>query len=209
MSEDARIDLVSGSANTWIVGDDEEAIVIDPGTDAAAVLRAVGEREVIAVVCTHGHPAHATAAVQVAERDDAPVALHPGDRLDWREMHDEDPEIEMADGGRFEVAGITLEVVHSPGHSQGSVLLYCEELKAAFTGDVISENGPVATADGFPDWSRQLHAIGTGVLTLPPGTRLLPGHGGELTVAVADQRFDAWVSAGPAQTVSAAGHDDQ
>ena len=199
-SQNARIDTVTGTANTWIVGDDDEAIVIDPGDDAAAVLAAVGDREIMAVICTHGHPGHAAAAVQVAARDEAPVALHPGDRSAWREIHDEDPEIDMEDGGKFEVAGVTLEVLHAPGHSRGSVILYSEELEAAFTGDVVTATGPVATADGYPNWGRQLDAIGSQVLTLPPQTRILPGHGEEFTVAMAEKQFNSWVSAGPDHT---------
>src|ERR1700692_2528566 len=67
----------TGEVNVWIVGDEEEVIVIDPGTDAAGVLDAVGDREVIAVICTHGHADHIAAALALAERDEAPVALHP------------------------------------------------------------------------------------------------------------------------------------
>ncbi len=206
-SQHARIDVVQGTANTWLVGNDEEVIVIDPGDDAGVVLAAVGDREILAVICTHGHAGHAAAALEVAEHDEAPVALHPADRQAWRELHDEDPDIRMEDGGRFDVAGITLEVLHAPGHSRGSVLLYCEELKAVFTGDVVGENGPVPTRGGFPNWGRQLDAIGAQVLTLPPQTRLLPGHGGELTVAEAEKRFDSWVAAGQDQTVSAVQDD--
>jgi glyoxylase-like metal-dependent hydrolase (beta-lactamase superfamily II) len=207
--DEARIDTVRGKANSWIVGDDDEVIVIDPGDDAPAVLASVGGREIIAVICTHGHADHAAAALGVAERDEAPVALHPADRQAWRESHDEDADIEMEDGGRFEVAGVTLEVLHAPGHSRGSVLLYCEELEAAFTGDVVCENGPVPHEDGFPNWGRQLDAIGAHVLTLPQETRLLPGHGGELTVADAEKRFNSWVSAGQDQIVSAVQEDTE
>lgn len=194
---DARIELVTGGpANTWIVGDDDEVIVIDPGT-AAPVLAAVGEREILAVICTHGHAGHAAGAPGVGERDEAPIALHPRDRGAWRDLHAADPDIDMDDGGQFEVAGVTLEVVHAPGHSRGSVLLYCEALDAAFTGDVVTNRGPVPRADGFPNWGRQLDAIGAHVLTLPAETRLLTGHGEELTVATADKSFGSWYSAGP------------
>jgi glyoxylase-like metal-dependent hydrolase (beta-lactamase superfamily II) len=194
--QDARIDAVEGAANTWILGNDEEVIVIDPGDDAASVLAAVGDREIMAVVCTHGHGAHAAAAVAVAERDEAPVALHPADRSYWRELHDTDPDIEMEDEGKFGVAGVEIEVLHAPGHSRGSVVLYCEDLDAAFTGDVVNADGPVPHEDEFPNWGRQLDAIGGTVLTLPAETRLLPGHGEELTVALAEKRFNAWVAAG-------------
>lgn len=198
-SHDARIDLVTGTANTWIVGDDDEVIVIDPGDDAAPVLAAVGDRQVLAVICTHGHASHAAAAVEVAGRDEASVALHPADRSFWREVHDTDPDIQMEDEGRFGVAGVELEVLHAPGHSRGSVILLCEDLNAAFTGDVVGEDGPVPHEKDFPNWGRQLDAIGGSVLTLPSDTRLLPGHGAEFTVAVAEKRFDSWVSSGREQ----------
>jgi glyoxylase-like metal-dependent hydrolase (beta-lactamase superfamily II) len=199
----ARIDQVAAAANAWIVGDDDEVIVIDPGTDASAVLDQVGDREVVAVICTHGHRGHTAAAVDVAGRDEAPVALHPADRLYWREVHsDGDPEIEMEDGGIFEVADVALEVIHAPGHSPGSVLLYCEDLGAVFAGDALSSAGPVAHGDGFPDFPRQLSAIGEQLLTLPPQTRVLPGHGEELTIADAEKRFDSWVAAGPEHITS-------
>jgi glyoxylase-like metal-dependent hydrolase (beta-lactamase superfamily II) len=194
---DARIELVSGGpANTWIVGDDDEVIVVDPG-DASPVLEAVGDRAIIAVICTHGHAGHAAGAPAVAERDEAPIALHPLDRAAWHDLHTANPDIDMEDGGRFEVAGVTLEVVHAPGHSRGSVLLYCEALDAAFTGDVVTDRGPVPREDGYPNWGRQLDAIGARVLTLPAQTRLLTGHGEEFTVAAADKSFNSWYSAGP------------
>jgi glyoxylase-like metal-dependent hydrolase (beta-lactamase superfamily II) len=197
---DARIELVTSTANTWIVGDDEEVIVIDPGDDAAAVLAEVGDREVLAVICTHGHEGHVAAAIEVAERDEAPIALHPADKAAWHEVHsDVDPDIAMEEGGAFEVAGVTLEVVHAPGHSRGSVCLYCEDLEALFTGDVVTSAGPVAREDGYPDFGRQLDSIGAEVLTLPPQTRILPGHGKEFSVAVAEKRFDSWVAAGQGQ----------
>jgi glyoxylase-like metal-dependent hydrolase (beta-lactamase superfamily II) len=195
-TQDTRIESVTGKANSWIVGDAEEVIVIDPGTDAQKVLDAVGDREILAVICTHGHARHCESAIEVAARDEAPVALHPADRHAWREFHDSDPDIDMEDGGTFEVGGVTLEVLHAPGHSRGSVCLYCDELEAVFTGDVVVETGPVAHEDGYPNWGRQLDAIGSHVLTLPPRTRILPGHGEEFTVAVAEKRFDSWVSAG-------------
>ena len=194
---EARIDQVVSAVNTWIVGDDEEVIVVDPGTDAAAVLAKVGDREVIAVICTHGHAGHASAAPAVAKRDEAPIALHPSDRLSWREVHKADPEIEMEDGGIFEVADVALEVIHAPGHSAGSVLLYCEDLDVVMCGDVLAADGLVTSEDGFSNFASQLSSIGEHVLTLPTKTRVLPGHGKEFSVATAEKSFDSWISAGP------------
>jgi glyoxylase-like metal-dependent hydrolase (beta-lactamase superfamily II) len=196
-TQDTRIESVSGAANTWIIGDQDEVIVIDPGEDAAAVLATVGDREVLAVICTHAHARHIEAAFEVAERDEAPVAVHRADRQAWREVHDSDPDIEMEEDGRFGVGGVELEVLHAPGHTRGSVCLYCEGLEAVFSGDVITEDGPVPTDEGFPNWGKQIDVIGATILTLPPETRILPGHGPELTVEIASKRFDSWVVAGP------------
>ena len=69
----ARIELVpSAVSNTWIIGDREEVIVVDPGRDAAGVLDAVGDREVVAVICTHGHADHIAARC----RPEPPHARH-------------------------------------------------------------------------------------------------------------------------------------
>jgi hydroxyacylglutathione hydrolase len=210
----ARIDQVSSpsaqrSGNTvaddgpaevsaWIVGDDEEVIVIDPG-DAERVLDAVGDREVLAVICTHGHADQVAAALQVAERDEAPVALHPKDRLLWRESHPgEDLDIDMEDGGTFEVADVQLEVIHAPGHTDGSACLYCPDLGVVFTGHVLLADGPAPHDDEYPDFARQLTAIGEHLLTLPFDTRVLPAHGPETTIGAAEKKFDSWVTAGPA-----------
>jgi glyoxylase-like metal-dependent hydrolase (beta-lactamase superfamily II) len=202
---EARIERVASpgdadapEANAWIVGDDEEVIVVDPGRDDQAVLAAVGDREILAVICTHGHATHVAAAPAVAARDEAPVALHPRDRLVWREAHrDGDPDIDMEDGGIFEVADASLEVIHAPGHSPGSVCLYSEELGAVLAGDVLMASGPVPHHHEYPDFPAQLSAIGEHLLTLPGPTRVLPGHGEETTVSAAQKRFDSWVTAGP------------
>ena len=187
--------------NVWIVGDDDEVIVIDPGTDPAGVLDVVGDREVLAVICTHGHADHVAAAIELAERDEAPVALHPKDRMLWREAHPgDDADIEMEDGGIFEVADVRLEVIHAPGHTDGSVCLYCEDLGVVFTGHVLAAGGPVPHDGEFPDFAGQLTAIGEHLLTLPSDTRVLPGHGPETTIAAAEKKFDSWVSAGPVVT---------
>ena len=199
---DARVELAAASGkagcNAWVIGDDEEVIVVDPGADARAVLGAAGDREILAVICTHGHESHVAAAPEVAGRDDAPVALHPKDLLAWREAHGEaDPEIEMEEGGLFEVAGVTLEVLHTPGHTPGSVSIYCDDLGVVFSGDTLLADGPCPHTGEFPDFAAQLSAIGSELLTLPGTTRVLPGHGEEITIAAAEKSFDAWVTAGP------------
>jgi glyoxylase-like metal-dependent hydrolase (beta-lactamase superfamily II) len=188
-------------ANAWVIGDEDEVIVIDPGEDAEGVLDAVGSREILAVICTHGHASHTASAVEVRERDEAPVALHRADKLHWRVAHPKaDPDIEMEDGGVFEVADVQLEVLHTPGHTPGSVCLYCPELDAVFTGDVLLASGPAPHDGIFPDFPRQLTAIGEKLLDLPEETRVLPGHGEESSIGDAVERFEGWITAGPSVT---------
>ncbi|HEY3036891.1 MAG TPA: MBL fold metallo-hydrolase, partial [Streptosporangiaceae bacterium] len=90
-----------------------------------------------------------------------------------------------------------LEVLHTPGHSPGSVSLYCEELAVVFSGDALLADGPAPHAGEYPDFPGQLNAIGQELLTLPGSTRVLPGHGEEITVETAGKRFDSWVTSGP------------
>jgi glyoxylase-like metal-dependent hydrolase (beta-lactamase superfamily II) len=189
-----------GEANAWLIGDDEEVIVIDPGENPGSVLERVGDREVLAVICTHAHASHVAAALEVAERDEAPVALHRSDRLLWRSVHrGNEPGIEMANGGRFDVADVQLEVIHTGGHTPGSVSLYCADLEVVFTGDALTASGPVPHQGVFNDFPDQLTAIGEQLLDLPPATRVLPGHGEESTIGDAAKLFDGWVSAGPGE----------
>jgi glyoxylase-like metal-dependent hydrolase (beta-lactamase superfamily II) len=193
-----RVETGRADGNAWVIGDDAEVIVIDPGEDAAGVFGVVGDREIIAVICTHGHAAHTAAAPAVAARDQAPIALHPRDRLPWREAHgDVLPEIEMERDGAFEVSDVTLDVLHTPGHTPGSVSIYCEDLGVVFTGDALTAAGPCPHEGEYPDFAGQLSAIGAELLTLPGSTRVLPGHGEQTTIAAAEKSFDSWVTAGP------------
>ncbi|HTQ93281.1 MAG TPA: hypothetical protein VMK84_27685 [Streptosporangiaceae bacterium] len=75
--------------------------------------------------------------------------------------------------------------------------LYCEDLGAVFTGHVMLAEGPAPQDGEYPDFAQQLNAIGEYLLTLPAGTRVLPGQGPETTIATAEKKFDSWVAAGP------------
>ena len=77
----------------------------------------------------------------------------------------------MEAGGSFEVADVTLDVLHTPGHTPGSVSLYCEDLDVVFTGDALLAAGPCAHEGSFPDFAGQLSAIGAS----GPRCRVPPG----------------------------------
>ncbi|NUW35219.1 MBL fold metallo-hydrolase [Nonomuraea sp. SMC257] len=189
--------------NTWIVGDDDEVIVIDPARDADKILEKVGEREVLAVICTHGLPDHVGAAIEVASRDEAVIALHPKDKPLWRETWSETwPDIEMEDDGVFGVADIQLDVMETPGISPGGVSLYSEALGAVFTGKTLQADGPGKLGGEYPALPDQLTAIGGRLFTLPGDTRVLPVHGDEVTIGDLEPHFDDWVSGSLTRTAA-------
>ena len=74
----------------------------------------------------------------------------------------------------LQVADARLEVIVSPGHTPGSVCLYCEELGVVFSGDTLLASGPGRYCGEFPNFPAQLTAVGEYLLTLPPRTRVLP-----------------------------------
>ncbi|MET8002363.1 MBL fold metallo-hydrolase [Nonomuraea glycinis] len=181
--------------NTWIIGDDDEVIVIDPARDADKILEQVGEREVLAVICTHGLPDHVGAAIEVASRDEAVIALHPKDKPLWRETWSETwPDIDMEDDGIFGVADVQLDVMETPGVTPGGVSLYCEGLGAVFSGETLQADGPGKLGGEYPRLADQLTAIGGRLFTLPAETRVLAAHGDEVTVGDLEPHFDDWIS---------------
>ncbi|MFC6081415.1 MBL fold metallo-hydrolase [Sphaerisporangium aureirubrum] len=181
--------------NTWIIGDDAEVIVIDPARDAETILSSVGEREVLAVVCTCGLPDHVGGAIEVAARDEAVIALNRKDRRVWRETWQETyPDIDMEDEGLFGVADVEIEVIATPGITQGCVCLYVEALGVVFTGKTLQADGPGKVAGEYPALADQLTAIGERLFTLPHDTRVLPAHGEETTIGDLEPRFDDWLS---------------
>jgi glyoxylase-like metal-dependent hydrolase (beta-lactamase superfamily II) len=196
--------------NTYVVGDDDGVIVIDPANDAEAVLKVVDGREVMAVICTNGRSNILSAVIEVAEADEedpAPIALHRGDRLLWRqyfrqlakdteaeELKDLQPDIDIEDGGLFEVAGAQLEVMHTPGFTPGSISLYSEQLGVLFTGNTLLRGKPGEVGGVYHDLRTQLNSIGALVGPLPKDTQVLPGQGEETTIEDEDLRWESWYS---------------
>lgn len=183
--------------NVWLVGDDREVLVVDAAHDADAVLDAVGDRRLTAVVCTHGHNDHVNAAPEVADRTGAPVLLHPDDRVLWRMTHPHrGPDRELADGDVLEVAGTALRVLHTPGHAPGAVCLYAPELGALFSGDTLFAGGPGATGRSYSDFGEILDSIEGRLLGLPGETVVHTGHGGTTTIGTEAPHLREWADRG-------------
>ena len=183
--------------NVWLVGDEQELVVIDAGHDAAAILAAVGDRHVRAVLCTHGHNDHVNAAVEVAAATDAEIALHPADRMLWaQEYGDLEPDIDLADGASFEVAGCSLTVLHTPGHTPGAVSVYASDLGVLFSGDTLFQGGPGATGRSHSDFPTIIASIRDRLLSLPPDTVVHTGHGDDTTIALELPHLAEWIARG-------------
>jgi glyoxylase-like metal-dependent hydrolase (beta-lactamase superfamily II) len=170
--------------NVWLVGDDDEVLVVDAPHDAAPIVAAIGGRRVTAVVLTHGHNDHITAALALREATGAPLWFNSADRMLWDAVHPgAEPDEGLADGTRFEVAGVILHALHTPGHSPGSTCLHAPDLTTVFTGDTLFCGGPGATGRSFSDKPTILASIRSRLLTLPGHTVVRTGHGDDTTIA--------------------------
>lgn len=170
--------------NVWVVGDDEECVVIDAPHDVDPILALVAGRRVVAVLCTHAHDDHVRVAPALGRAVGAPVLLHPDDLPLWRLTHgDVPPDGDLADGQEIAVGGTTLQVLHTPGHAPGAVCFYAPELGIVFTGDTLFQGGPGATGRSFSDRDLLLHSITDRLLGLPVRTIVKTGHGDDTTLA--------------------------
>ncbi|WP_446039268.1 MBL fold metallo-hydrolase [Streptomyces sp. SID1121] len=183
--------------NVWIVGDDSEAIVIDAAHDAAAIEAALDGRTLRAVVCTHAHNDHIDAAPALAAATGAPILLHPDDLPLWKQTHpDRAPDGELTDGGTLAVGGITLTVLHTPGHAPGAVCLYAPALSTVFTGDTLFQGGPGATGRSFSHFPTIIDSIRDRLLALPPETVVRTGHGDPTTIGAEAPHLEEWIQRG-------------
>ena len=183
--------------NVWIVGDDAEVLVIDPAHDAARIAEAVAGRTVQAVLLTHGHDDHIRHAREFAELVNAPVHLHPEDRMLWEAVYPETaPDAEIADGQRFTVAGTELVAVHTPGHSPGSVSFHAPALGTVFTGDTLFQGGPGATGRSYSDFPTIIDSIRERLLTLPAETVVHTGHGESTSIGAEAPQLQEWIDRG-------------
>ncbi len=198
------------ACNCYVVGDPttREAIIIDPGGDAQEVASALARQDlrVQAIVATHAHFDHLVAAKQLRDLTGAPFYLHDRDRplLDWYEESGRlflgielppPPEVDTspAEGDRLRVGAVELEVVHTPGHSPGSISLFGDGI--VFSGDTLFARsvGRVDLPGG--DERALVAAIKDKIFVLPDETPVYPGHGPATTVAE-EKRLNPFVGEG-------------
>lgn len=182
--------------NVWVIGDDEECLVIDAPHDAAGVEAVVQGRAVTAILLTHAHDDHIGAAVAMAMSTGAPIYLHPDDRMLWDRVHQHAPDQELADGDTIDVARLTVQVLHTPGHSPGSCCFYVPDLATVFTGDTMFAGGPGATGRSFSNFDTIVASITDKLLTLPADTAVNTGHGDSTTIGAEASQRQEWIDRG-------------
>ena len=183
-------------ANCYVITDPVTncAAVVDPGGDAEVIVREIAYQRAtpVAILCTHAHPDHIAALLPVAEQfAEADVFMHPADvnmLADYAVAELGDirlPELQPYDEGVEVRAGeLTIRVLHTPGHSPGSVCLALDDEKALLTGDLIFAGG-IGRADlpggSYPALLASLRRL---ISEFPADTILYPGHGPQSTLDI-------------------------
>lgn len=186
--------------NTYMLADDASgaAVVIDPSFGIQTAVFALQRHgyHLSAIWLTHAHFDHIAGvkALLAAAGDSIPVGLHPADLPLWNRSGDSgvfgfqlkagpEPQMHFEHGQILQLGAAQIEVRHTPGHAPGHVVFYCAEAGAALCGDVIFYRGIGRTDLPGGDEQTLLASIRSQILTLPPDTRLLSGHGPETTIA--------------------------
>lgn len=167
------------------------AVLVDAPWDPKALLQDLYEYTVAAILLTHAHPDHLLALAEVRAATGAPVGIHALEP----EASDLTPEMWLEEGEVISVGHFQIRVLHTPGHTAGSVTFLLEQ-RAAFCGDTIFPGGPGRTwsPEGFQEILRSLESK---IYSLPEDVLLLPGHGEPITVGESKKEYTGFLARGP------------
>jgi len=158
--------------NSYIVSDatSKDAVVIDPGQPAEKILEQAGGLTIRYILATHGHPGHVGGKDDVKAVTGGETGIHSADAKQFLRSADR----YLVDGDELDFGEFKVHVLHTPGHTPGSVCFVIAN--HAFVGDTILAGG-IGRQMPETDLRRQMMSIGTKLLRLPPSTALYPGHG--------------------------------
>lgn len=186
------------ACNCSVIGDEEshEALVIDPGDEVEAVLAIVRRHglKVKQIIITHAHIDHVGGAMKLKRATGAPILLNQNDYALLQMLEEQAAWVGMASPGPVTVdasldeaatvrAGkLTASVMHTPGHTQGSVCLYFEPEKKLLAGDTLFAGSIGRTDLPGGSYKKILSSLHQRVLALPDETLVVPGHGPLTTI---------------------------
>jgi glyoxylase-like metal-dependent hydrolase (beta-lactamase superfamily II) len=184
--------------NCSIFGDEQsrEALVVDPGDDIDQVLGIIRRHQlkVTAILITHAHIDHIGGAQKLKQATGAPVYMNANDmelkrmlgiQASWlgvSEPEQPDIDVTMKEGDRVILGAAEFHVLHTPGHTQGSVSLWIPSEGKLIAGDTLFRDSIGRTDLPGGDGRQILRSIRDKLLPLPPETVVIPGHGDNTTI---------------------------
>ena len=179
--------------NCTLLGDEEagEAIVVDPGDNVEQIHRRLTGHglKLKQILVTHAHIDHVGGALKLKRLTGAPIFLNQNDlpllkmmdtQAEWLGVEPPEvapPDEDLADGLTVGLPGYPAEVLHTPGHTQGSVCLYFPALKLLVAGDTLFAGSIGRTDLPGGDYPQIIHSIQSRLLPRPDDTRVITGHG--------------------------------
>lgn len=173
--------------NVYLLIDQEEesCIVVDAANDAGKIISETGGAKIEMILQTHMHMDHTGAITELMRETGAPVCIHP----DEPSAKAYRPLILLHDGMEIKKGRIHLRVLHTPGHTPGSVCFLLD--KVLFCGDTLFPGGPGKTS-GPEDFQKIVKSIIDKIYCLPDETLLLPGHGESTTVGKSRMEYSVF-----------------
>ena len=164
----------------------KKAVVIDAADEADRIIAACQGLEVQAIITTHGHSDHIQAVDAVKAAFDVPFLLHAADREIAARTFDEP----LEDRQEYQVGTVNIHVVHTPGHTPGSVSFVVEPM--IFSGDTLFPGGPGATRWPYSSFGQIMDSVEQRLMVYPDPTVVYPGHGVETTIGNERPHLEEW-----------------
>jgi hydroxyacylglutathione hydrolase len=184
--------------NCTILGDEEsrEAIIVDPGDEIGRIHRRLTDLGLTLkqILITHAHIDHVGGALKLKALTGAPIYLNEGDlpllqmmsmQAAWLGIETPEtapPDEALVDGRKVGLESYPAQVIHTPGHTQGSVCLHFEPMKMVLAGDTLFAGSIGRTDLPGGDFEQIIDSIQSRLLSLPDETRIIPGHGPATTI---------------------------
>jgi glyoxylase-like metal-dependent hydrolase (beta-lactamase superfamily II) len=184
--------------NCSIIGDEQtrEAMVIDPGDQIEEILDILRRERLTLkqIVITHAHIDHVGGAMKLKAATGAPILMNQDDyallkMLDmqaaWVGMRPPGPvavDEALSEGRVLKIGAIPSSVIHTPGHTEGSICLYFPEEKKLIAGDTLFAGSIGRTDLPGGNFEKIIRSLHTRLLSLPDETQVIPGHGPETTI---------------------------